>query len=226
MKFKFLMIFAIVTSVFLVSCEYDNFKAPEVTLAGKVVYQGKAVGVRNNGPQLELWQDGYPLKSPITVYLNQDGTFSAKLFDGQYKLVRRADAPWLQQATDTVRIDVRGDTNLDVPVTPYFTITGESFQKSGDNIIAKLVVNKVVQTANLEFVRLYLGKSILTDQVQREVRVDANLNSVVLGQQIEISSGALPDNLKSLDYVYARLGVKSTSAGEYYYTQVQKIALK
>ncbi|MDQ0641211.1 hypothetical protein QF042_004776 [Pedobacter sp. W3I1] len=226
MKFKFLMIFAATTSILLAGCEYDNFEAPEVTLAGKVVYQGRVVGVRNNGPQLELWQDGYPLKSPITVYLNQDGTFSAKLFDGQYKLVRRADAPWLQQATDTVRIEVKGDTNLDVPVTPYFTITGESFQKSGDNIIAKLVVNKVVQTANLEFVRLYLGKSILTDQVQREVRVDANISSVVLGQQIEISSGALPDNLKSLDYVYARLGVKSTAAGEYYYTQVQKIALK
>jgi len=226
MKFKFLMILAISGSILLSGCEYDNFEAPEVTLSGKVVYQGRAVAVRNNGPQLELWQDGYPLKSPITVYLNQDGSFAAKLFDGQYKLVRRADAPWLQQASDTIRVDVRGNTTLDVPVTPYFTISGESYQKSGDNIIASLVVNKVVQSANLEFVRLYLGKSTLTDQVQREVRVDAPLNSLVLGQQLQISSGALPDNLKSLDYIYARLGVKSTSAGEYYYTQVQKIALK
>nr|WP_276900516.1 DUF3823 domain-containing protein [Pedobacter kyonggii] len=226
MKLKFLIIFTAAANMFLAGCGYDNFDAPELTLSGRVVYQGTTVSVRNNGPQLELWQDGFPLRSVINVFMNQDGTFSAKLFAGQYKLVRRADAPWLQQATDTIRVNLTANTNLDVPVTPYFTITGESFQKSGDNIIAKLVVNKVVQTANLEFVRLYLGKSILTDHVQYDVRVGANLSNVVLGQQIEIPSGALPDNLKSLDYVYARLGVKSTSAGEYYYTQVQKIALK
>lgn len=226
MKTKFLTIIA-VASLFMASCgEYDNFDAPELTLSGRVVYQGNAISVRNNGPQLELWQDGFPLRSVINVFMNQDGTFSAKLFAGQYKLVRRADAPWLQQATDTIRVNLTANTNLDVPVTPYFTITGESFQKSGNNIAAKFVVNKVAQTANLEFVSLYVGKSILTDHVQYDVRVDANLSNVVLGQQIEISSGSLPDNLKSLDYVYARLGVKSTSAGEYYYTQVQKIALK
>jgi len=226
MKLKFLIIFTAAASLFLSGCGYDNFDAPELTLSGRVVYQGSALSVRNNGPQLELWQDGFPLRSPITVYMQQDGSFSAKLFAGQYKLVRRADAPWLQQATDTVRVNLTANMNLDVPVTPYFTITGESFEKSGTSIIAKLVVNKVVPTANLDFVRLYLGKSILTDQVQREVRVDANLGNVVLGQQLQISSGALPDNLKNLDFVYARVGVKSTSAGEYIYSPVQKISLK
>ena len=127
MKFRFLTIIT-AASIFLAGCsEYDNFDAPELTLSGKVVYQGKAVSVRNNGPQLELWQDGYPLKSPIYVYMNQDGSFSSKLFAGQYKLVRRADAPWLQQATDTIRVNLTENTNIDVPVTPYFTITNETF---------------------------------------------------------------------------------------------------
>ncbi len=225
MKFRFLTIIT-AASIFLAGCsEYDNFDAPELTLSGKVVYQGKAVSVRNNGPQLELWQDGYPLKSPIYVYMNQDGSFSSKLFAGQYKLVRRADAPWLQQATDTIRVNLTENTNIDVPVTPYFTITNETFQKSGNTINANFVVNKVVATANVELVRLYLGKSVLTDQVQREVRVDASVPSLVFGAQTTLSAD-IPDNLKSLDFIYARIGVKTTISGEYVYSPVQKIALK
>ncbi|WP_367866593.1 DUF3823 domain-containing protein [Pedobacter sp. WC2423] len=225
MKFKFSIILTATASLFLAGCAHDNFNAPESMLSGRVVYDGKAVGVRNNGPQLQLWQDGYPLKSAIPVYLNQDGTFSASLFDGQYKLVRKGDSPWLQQATDTVLVNVKGNTNIDVPVTPYFTITGDSFQKSGNTITARFVVNKVVPSANAELVRLYMGKSILTDQVQRELRVDGNIGGLVFGQQTVIA-GELPDNLKNLDYVYVRLGIKSTAASEYLYTPIQKIALK
>jgi hypothetical protein len=225
MKLKFLMILITAAGLGLAGCKYDNFEAPEATLSGKVVYDGKPLGVRNNGPQLELWQDGYPLRSAIPVYLNQDGTFSATLFDGRYKLVRRGDSPWLQQATDTVIVNVNGNTSIDVPVTPYFTLTNDSFQKSGNTITAQFVVNKIVPTATVEFVRLYLGKSILTDQVQREVRVDGNIGTLVFGQQTSITAD-LPDNLKTLDYVYGRLGIKSTSSSEYVYTQVQRIALK
>lgn len=209
----------------LAGCEYDNFEAPKATLSGKVVYQGNAVSVRNNGPQLELWQDGFALKSPITVNISQDGSYSAILFNGRYKLVRRADAPWQQQASDTLIVNVSGNTTYDVPVSPYFTISNDTFGKSGNNITARFVVNKNIPTANLELVRLYLGKSILTDQVQREFLVDGNVANIVSGQPTEITA-SLPDNLKDLDYIFARIGVKSSSAGEYYYTQVQKIALK
>lgn len=209
----------------LAGCEYDNFEAPKATLSGKVVYQGNAVSVRNNGPQLELWQDGFALKSPITVNISQDVSYSAILFNGRYKLVRRADAPWQQQASDTLIVDVSGNTTYDVPVSPYFTISNDTFGKSGNNITARFVVNKNIPTANLELVRLYLGKSILTDQVQREFLVDGNVANIVSGQPTEITA-SLPDNLKDLDYIFARIGVKSSSAGEYYYTQVQKIALK
>jgi len=225
MKIKFLNLLIACAGLLIVGCEYDNFEAPKSTLSGRVVYEGKAVGVRNNGPQLELWQDGYPLRSKINVYFDQDGTFSASLFDGTYKLVRMGDSPWLQQATDTIVIQVKGNTAVDVPVTPYFTVTNESFQKNNNSITANFTVNRIVGTANLDAVRLYLGKSILTDQGQQELRVDAKVANVVFGQPTSIV-GELPDNLKNLDYIYARIGAKSTVSGEYYYTAVQKIALK
>jgi hypothetical protein len=225
MKLKYMTLIFTTASLLLAGCEYDNFEEPKATLSGKVVYQGNAVSVRNNGPQLELWQDGFALRSPITVNISQDGSYSAILFNGRYKMVRRADAPWQQQASDTLIVNVSGNTTFDVPVNPYFTISNDTFGKSGNNVTAKFVLNKVIPTANLELVRLYLGKSILTDQVQREFLVDGNVGSIVPGQPSEITA-SLPDNLKDLDYIFARIGVKSTSAGEYYYTQVQKIALK
>jgi hypothetical protein len=225
MKLKKLMLFPVLILNLVAGCKYDNFNEPESTLSGRVVYQGNPVSVRNNGPQLELWQDGYPLRSAIPVYLNQDGSFSAKLFDGRYKMVRRGDSPWLQQATDTLIVNVNGDTNVDLPVTPYFTLTNESYQKSANSIVARFIVNKIVAAANVEFVRLYIGKSLLTDQVQREVRVDGNISILTFGTQFQIT-GDLPDNLKNLDYVFVRLGVKPTVSSEYNYTQVQKIALK
>jgi hypothetical protein len=225
MKLKYMTLIFTTASLLLAGCEYDNFEEPKATLSGKVVYQGNAVSVRNNGPQLELWQDGFALRSPITVNISQDGSYSAILFNGRYKMVRRADAPWQQQASDTLIVNVSGNTTFDVPVNPYFTISNDTFGKSGNNVTAKFVLNKIIPSANLELVRLYLGKSILTDQVQREFLVDGNVGSIVPGQPSEITA-SLPDNLKDLDYIFARIGVKSTSAGEYYYTQVQKIALK
>jgi len=225
MNMKFFSLIVVCASLQLVGCEYDNYEAPKSTLSGRVVYEGKTVAVRNNGPQLELWQDGYALRSAIPVYFNQDGTFAVSLFDGEYKLVRKGDSPWLQQAADTILVEVKGNTIIDVPVTPYFTVTNESFKKNNNSITANFTVNKIVSTANLEYVRLYLGKSILTDQVQQELYIDANLSTLTFGQPTTIV-GELPDNLKNLDYVFVRVGVKSTLSGEYYYTQVQKIALK
>lgn len=225
MKMKLLSSLLACLSLLVVGCEYDNYEAPKSTLSGRIVYEGTPVGVRNNGPQLELWQDGFPLRSHIPVFLNQDGSFAASLFDGTYKLVRKGDSPWLQQAADTMLVQVKGNTHVDVPVMPYFTVGNPSFQKNDQAITANFTVNKIVNTANLQFVRLYIGKSMLTDQGQHELRVDANLSSISFGQPVSMQA-TLPDNLKNLDYVFARIGVKSTVSNEYYYTQIQKIALK
>lgn len=61
MKTKILFIVACV-SFLLASCEYDNYDAPSAKLSGRVLYNDAPVGVRTNGTQLELWQDGYELR--------------------------------------------------------------------------------------------------------------------------------------------------------------------
>jgi hypothetical protein len=182
MKIKFFLTLIATASLFLAGCEYDNLEAPMSSLSGKVVYNNKPVGVRTNGNQLELWQEGHKLRTLIPVYISHDGTFSASLFDGTYKLVRKGNSAWLQQATDTIVVEVKGNTKVDVPVTPYSTIDNESFVFANNTITANFTVNKIVATTNVEAVRLYLGKTMLTDEGRNEVRVSANMASVVLGE--------------------------------------------
>lgn len=214
----------LLTVILLAGCEYDNFEEPKSTLSGKVVYDGDPVGVRTNGIQLELWQDGYDLNVVIPIYVAHDGSYSVSLFDGQYKIVRRSGAPWLPLLSDTIVVDVRGNTAFDVPVTPYFVVSDESFQYASGNITANFNVEKIVGTAELAEVRLYIGKSILTDQNRNEQAVNADIQGIIVGQGASLSV-PLSANLASLDYVFARVGVRATASSEFYYTQVQKISL-
>lgn len=225
MKKKITAILTIALGLFVTGCEYDNFEAPRAILSGKVVFDGQPIGVRNNGPELELWQDGYPLRALIPVYINHAGEFSATLFDGQYKLVRKGNSPWLHQSTDTILVDVRGNTTLDVPVVPYFNITNESFQIEGEQIVASFEVQQIVESAQLDQVRIYLRKSMLTDHVVFDQEINVDRGSVELGSETRITA-AISENLKSSDYLFVRVGVKSTASGEYCYTPVQKIFLK
>jgi hypothetical protein len=230
MKTKYLLTLIAAASIFFTACKHDNFVEPKATLSGRVIYNGEAITVRNgsNPPQLELWQDGFALRNFIPVYIAQDGTFSASLFDGTYKLTRKGNSPWLQQSTDTIVVQVKGPTKLDVPVTPYFTVKNVSFTAANNAVTANFVVDKVVAASNnLQNVKIYLGSSILTDQARSEHSADANVASIVLGANSTITTTIPANNtLRTLSHVFARIGVKSSATGEYNYSQVQRIAIK
>jgi hypothetical protein len=226
MKSKILSIAILVSFIALAGCEYDNYNPPESTLSGTVVYNGKAVGVRSGGTQLELWQYGYQLRSKIPVNISQDGTFTAKVFDGNYKLVRLAGGPWATQ-TDSISVTVAGTTTVDVPVTPFYVLTGETFAYTSatKTITGTCTVTKV-GTAAITSVTLYVGITNI---------VDANNNS----QSTNLSGSALSDlstpktaNVvlntanQARTYVYVRMGVLSAGSSERYYTPVQKITLQ
>ncbi|GAB3334710.1 DUF3823 domain-containing protein [Larkinella ripae] len=218
------VIIAVFTAGFLLAgCKEDNFAPPKSTLSGRVVYQNAPVGVRSNGVQLELWQRGFQLFSKIPLHIAQDGTFSASLFDGDYKLVRlRGNGPWVDN-TDTIEVQVRGSATIDVPVQPYFTIKNEKFQKSGTALTVSCKVDPVLTTRAIERVTVYVGTTQYVD-------VNNNVGS------INIPTAALADLTKELSinyplpaavstraYFYARVGVKATGVAELLYTPVQKI---
>jgi PBP1b-binding outer membrane lipoprotein LpoB len=210
--------------LFLAGCEYDNYEAPTSILSGRVTYQNEPVGVRSNATQLELWQDGYALSAKIAVSIDQEGHYSACLFDGAYKLVRLAGAPW-ENRTDTIPVTVKGNTIVDVPVTPYFIIRNAAFQKDGDRITATFTIEKVSPSASLNLARLYLGKTIITDQNNNMANAMLNAADVTPGETVALSV-SIPASLASADYLFARIGVQAAGIGELYYTESHKINLK
>ncbi len=205
-------------------CEYDNFEEPGSLLKGNVVYNGEPIGVRTNAAQMELWQGGYALERNIPIYIDQDGSYSVALFDGQYKLVRKEGGPWQAELNDTLIIDVRGQTEFDIPVTPFFTIESGDIQESENSLTAEFSVDQIVESANIESVRLYLGTSLLTDQNRNEFSQTLDLTGLDLNQQNSFSV-EIPENLRDKEYLFFRMGVRSTLSNEFYYTQVEKIIL-
>lgn len=222
---KIILFFIMICSLLSVSsCGYDNFEEPKATLTGKAVYDGEAVGVRSGSSEFALFQDGYALRGSIPVYIDQDGSYSVSLFNGDYKLVRMGNAPWERPSNDTIYITVKGNTVKDIPVTPYFFVKNASFARNGNKITARFTINKVVADATLENVGIYLGKGILTDEKQKEAELKLG-TSVALGQETTAEI-EIPDGLINESYLYARIGAKSNNSSEYCYSQSVKVALK
>jgi hypothetical protein len=212
--------------VFFAGCKKDNFEPPKSQLTGRVVFQGQPVGVRSNGVQLELWQPGFQLYTKIPVYIAQDGTFSALLFDGNYKLTRlKGNGPWADN-TDTINVQVNGSATVDIPVDAYFVVKGETFQKSGSNINASFSLQRGNTSKNLEEVRLYLGRTTIIDQNNNDAVVTKSASAITdLTQPINLSV-ALPASVAGKDYVFARVAVKTAGVAEPAFSIPQKISLK
>lgn len=222
---KIISFIAISCLLLLSNCGYDNYDEPKSVFSGRVVYEGEAIGVRTNAVRLALFQGGYDFESEIPAHIAQDGSFSVSLFDGEYKLVRVGGAPWEAPQNDTLFISVKGNTVQDIPVTPYFMIKDPSFQKNGNKITARFTVKKVVESANLSNVSLYLGQGILTDNNRNEANISLDLSHVTLNQEISAEI-TIPDKLAKGDYVFARIGVLSDRSNEFCYSQSEKISLK
>lgn len=224
-------IVAVICALILAGCSYDNYDEPTSVLSGRVVYDGQALGVKTDGTGLSLWQDGYAFKTVIPVKIAYDGSFSAVLFDGEYKLTRNTGGPWKDQPKDTVLITVKGNTIVDIPVIPYFTIRDVSFQYSGGKIVAKFKVDKVDERATLTRVTLCVGKSILTDYNKKEGNTTyseaEDLAKVILGQEATMVAD-IPANLANGEYVYARVGVRAaeSASAEFVYSLPVKVATK
>lgn len=220
------LLFSLIVAIVLASCKKDNLKEPKSTISGQIVFNKQPLSVRSNGVQLELWQHGFQLFSKIPVYVDQDGTFSAKVFDGNYKLtLLKGNGPWADK-TDTMDVVVNGSAIVDISVEPYFIIGSETFQKSGTNINATVNLQRVNTTKALELVRIYVGQTTFTDQNNNAGTAQKAAAAIPdLSQPVALSV-PIPASLVAKDYVFVRVGVKTVGVAELLYSKPQMISLK
>ncbi|MEO5909492.1 MAG: DUF3823 domain-containing protein [Pelobium sp.] len=210
----------------VIGCKKDNYTSPQSVLTGSVNYQGTSIGLRSNGVQLELWQHGYAFFSKIPIYVNQDGSFKATLFDGNYLLTRqRGIGPWIDN-TDSISVTVKGNTVIDVPVTPYYLVKDATFQKSGSSIKCTINVSAITTSKALETVKLYLFKTALIDDQNQNASSSMAGSAITdLNQPLNMSVN-IPSSLTNEEAIYARVGVKTVGVTELAYSSPQRISLK
>lgn len=218
MKKYILGTLALLTFAFT-SCGKDNYDEPASFLKGTIVSATtkNPIGVKTQtdaGVQVQLYQDGFDLYEPISVSVNQDGTFSASLFDGDYKLITRDNnGPWINDR-DTVFVTVKGTTEVSLPVKPYFELENVDFKLNGSTLTATfdIVNTNPKQDRGLGDVTLYVGKTVFIDNGSSVKK--AVVPSPVVGRNtftMDVSDLSNP-------VLYARVGVKVNNVDQHLYS--------
>ena len=223
---KNIFIPCIVALIVFVGCKKDNKEPPSFVISGNVEHNGQPISVRSGGVELELWQYGFQLRNKIPVFLNQDGTFSAKVFPGNYKLtLLRGNGPWAD-LTDSLDVEVKGTSIIKVPVDPYFIIKNVNYQRNGNSITATFNLQRVNTTKVLEVARIYIGQTIITDQNNNLANVSKVASAITdLSQPVTITAN-IPAASASRDFVFVRVGVKTAGVAELLYSQPLELKLK
>lgn len=205
--------------VLFTGCGLDNYDEPKSMLRGKVVYNGEPVQVRGTDERvrLQLYQDGYQRRDPIDVFVTQDGSFSALLFDGEYKMVtRNGNGPWVN-SRDTTLVTIKGGTDVNFEVTPFFTISNAALTLSGTTMNATFNINRVVADAEIDRVLLLLSKTAFVDDGFNIQRADftQNLTTGTVNYSMELN-----DKAKESPILYARVCVWTKGADQGIYSRV------
>jgi hypothetical protein len=206
------------------SCGKDNYDEPTSIIEGKITFNGAALNVKgtDQAVQLKLYQPGYALRAEVPVYVKQDGSFSVKIFDGKYKLVGRDNnGPWLN-ATDTVEINLQGKVEVNYEVKPYYLVENTQLTLSADNKLSgSFNLIKNLPSANLSYYTVLVSKTAFVDDVSNIHRKDyttTSANPIAISE--DLNSNA---SVKSATALFARIGVRSTSADQAIYSEVIKI---
>ena len=205
----------------MVGCSLDNYEEPSSMLTGKVAFNGNSVGLSHGKVSFNLYQEGYGKRGPIPVYLAYDGSFSAMLFDGAYRLeIIDNNGPW-NNDIQPMDIIVTGDTDIEIDVTPYYFLTDVSIVLNGNEVRSLCNVSEVSPERKLRQLFLCVGPTrFISDQSYSYV-ARRNLMPVNLGgNSISVD---ISDIISEYDMLYARLGLQMEGLQECIYSDVIRI---
>lgn len=135
-------------------------------------------------------------------------------------VTRDKNGPWVN-TRDTIVVNLKGSGEVEVPVTPYFTISNESITLSGNTLNADLNVNKIVSTANIDYVTLLVSKTSFVDDATNIARKDfRDQQPGSLNLSMDLSGNANVANAKAL---FARVGVRTVGADQAIYSDIVRL---
>jgi hypothetical protein len=213
----------------LASCEIDNYDEPDGLFTGQITYQGDPIMVGYNEVRFQLWQSGFGNEGPIDVHVDQDGSFSARMFNGNYRLnLLDGQGPFKanfvnEQVGDTILVDLNGDTNLNIEVTPYYMVRNPQFSISGNTVEASASLEQIItgeDARNIDHVTLYLNstKFVSNNNDENIARGDADISELSnLSMLVDI-----PENITQ-DYIFARIGIRISGVEDMIFSPIEKL---
>lgn len=232
MKIRLIIVLGVIAT-FLASCAKDNFDEPGSKFEGRLVYNGEAINVSYNDVTFQLWEPGWQKKGEINVAVDQDGSFSAMLFNANYKLIIPANQGPFKSKTntetgsDTILVNLAGNKVMDIEVEPYYMIRNANFSAAGRVVTGTFKVDQIITGANaknIERVNIYVNKTMFVDfrstiaSGQQSGGAITDLNSISL-------KATVPAITPAQDYVFARIGLKVSGVEDMIFSPIVKVNL-
>lgn len=239
MKISSFLIFLLVAGI--CSCKKDNYAVPGSKLTGALMYKGDSIHVEYDRVPFQLYQLGLGKVGQIGAFsdrggvtsttFEQNGTYSALLFDGEYKfIIPNGQGPFLWKKTsvgnpDTLAISVKGNTSMNIEVTPYYMIRNPQISASGSNVTATFKLEKIVTDANakdVENVTLFINKTQYVSGANNLKNAGMQGSAITDPNNISLTV-AIPSITPTQNYVFARIGVKLVGVEDWLFSPRQKI---
>ena len=231
MKLKPIYILFLFLPVF--SCKKDNYEAPSSTLKGRILYNKEEIGLEFNRVPLEFYQPGFGKKGAINASFAQDGSYSALLFDGNYKaIIPNGQGPfkWHQNTAgvnDTLAVTVNGNQTLDLQAIPYYLIRNAVYKVSGTDLTATFRIDQIItgnDAKKIERVNLYVNKTQFVSGSDNIASSELSGGSIADPTALTLKA-VVPAIVPVQNYVFARIGVKIEGVEDMVFSPLQKIQL-
>jgi hypothetical protein len=234
MKSTYQQIACLAVVLFFAACQKDNYAPPKSKLTGAITYKGDTIRVASQQVTFELWQSGFGKLTAIKVNVAQDGSFSALLFDGDYKLdFPSGQGPFMSDKinskdnSDTLAVQVAGNTSVDLEVMPYYLIRTPQFSISGKTVTGSCALEKIITDANardVESVTLYLNKTSFVDNNNNIASTSVAGADIADPASITLHAD-VPDMVPTQGYVFARIGLKIKNVEDMMFSPVVKVSI-
>jgi hypothetical protein len=228
--FKYILILTISAS--FVSCKKDNYAEPGSFLTGKLMYNGDSIQLERNQVPFQLYQYGFGKVGPINGTFEQNGSYSALLFDGNYKLIiPNGQGPflWKQNAVgdpDSLSITLNGSQTVNLEVTPYYMIRNTHISGSGGTVTATFKIDKIITDSlakDIERVSLYINKTQFVSGGENIALKDMAGSDITDPDNVTLSV-SVPALATTQSYVFARVGIKIANVEDMIFSPLEKVS--
>ena len=213
-----------------VGCTVDNIDAPDCHVYGKVGWRdasgtfiplgvkGSGSGSQSRSVVMEIWQGQWGKEAAQNMNIGQDGSFSSYVYAGYIRVIPRSGTgPW-KNTTDSVKVNVTGDTPIEFEVTPYFMVTNAEFDYNATDSLLNVSfdVLQPAEDAQLASMGVLLNERQFVDLTYNDYSYA--ISNATTGH-IEV---AVPlkgvSNVQGKRNLFARIFVKSKQSSEAAYS--------